>query len=25
LSRIQEGLDLLRQGKGIKIILEPEE
>jgi threonine dehydrogenase-like Zn-dependent dehydrogenase len=25
LSRIQEGLDLLRQGKGIKVILEPEE
>lgn len=25
LRRIQEGLDLLRQGKGIKIILEPEE
>jgi threonine dehydrogenase-like Zn-dependent dehydrogenase len=25
LSRIQEGLDLLRQGKAIKVILEPEE
>jgi threonine dehydrogenase-like Zn-dependent dehydrogenase len=25
LSRIQEGLDLLRQGKGIKVILEPQE
>jgi threonine 3-dehydrogenase len=25
LSKVHEGLDLLRQGKGIKIILEPEE
>ena len=25
LSKVHEGIDLLRQGKGIKVILEPEE
>ena len=25
LSKVHEGLELLRQGKGIKVILEPEE
>jgi hypothetical protein len=25
LSKVHEGIELLRQGKGLKIILEPEE